>query len=285
VVFPIIASLPNGKIERIAPIDPIEHNNFDEVATFLRLKILSSHNIRRQNYISDNNGRVFGAALTSGYIIYFKPIKTGVVAASNRIPVNLNAKPLLQGRLDVEIELYNLLIIDISHYLNKASSPDAIAKGADWKQKLLSAYSGIAKWHDSAEYINNDLSFARKNQFTQMNYFKKYKMTLLKMMQKDEVKALFLELMEPHVYDTPIAEIKLSGNILRNQENSSTIINQYYNRKLRIPKKLFLEYINFISNEYVANEMRRYQILNEKFSEFSSIFEFRSTDDYIIKPI
>lgn len=287
VLFPIIPSLPNNSIGTI-PIESIERkNNINDVLEVLKIPLFAKR-LRIIAYLQMATGSIFGFRFNSDYIITFDPStnivknrKIGIEFYDTNITYT-NAS-ILNTKIDIEIELYNMFIMHISYYINESFVIDSKThwKQEQWNKELQDSFGDL---HD---IINNELNLIRTKKWSLMEYFKKYKMLLRSAKVTKEVTAILYDLMDKHISFDQLDNFKLSGENSRTMfDNDSGTIEKLYNgKRMRIPKYLYDQYIPFIADEYLYNEMKRYQIMENKFPELVNLFDFKDTPKVIIKKL
>lgn len=216
-------------------------------------------------YLLDGTGKnLIGYKFkSSGLMIFFEPeLYKKSYIPSKRIYYTDKVQEYNSKVLE-EIELYNLYLYHISHWLNHPK----IGKKSDITLKALEKEYGS---QSDSRFIGDYVIFKTGRDIGKMEFWKKEKNKILSGKYKTE-KILF-DLTKDKVDFGEISNDILESNIREIRKG-----------KLKMRKTLYKKYTKLIAFEIDNNPLKRYQIMNEKLSEIIDKNKFSKMKDVKIE--
>jgi hypothetical protein len=253
-------------------------------------KFVKDKKIKIKSIVSLNEyGNYAGFRLHNDFIIMFKDTKKRLTLPNGTqdelIHIDTSGKMTsLPAVINMwrNIEVYNILIIHIAHYLNEIKVTKVYNSIGEWEKVLRNVYG-------DSPMFNKDYHMMIQKKYHKMEYYKTHKLKIIfEAKNSSDILGILRDLMKDKIkYVEKIG--KLTGNKYRklcdNGGHKPSMTEQCFDGKLKIKKKLYDLFIDLISREIQYNSLRRYEILENKVSMMTKYHGHTRVEDNVVERI
>lgn len=297
VIFPIIPSLLNITIKHLDSTDDIikkhvkknTQKNVLETIKYLN-SVITDKKIEIKAIVSlGKYGNYAGFKFHNDYIVMYTETKQRGLDDLYGIYddiIHIDTKDSkMRNVVNIwrNIEVYNLLMIHIAYHLNRIIVGKVYDSIDKWEKKLLEVYGD-----KDSKLFKRDYHMMVQGKYNEMEFYKKHKLKIMfEAKTKDDILRILKDLMKDNVKLTSDTVQKLTSNKYRKLcgNKNYTITGQCSGNRLKVDEKKYELFMDLISREIFYNDIRRYEILENKVSYISKLRGHTYIKDNIIEEI